>query len=154
MAVVIQLRHDTAANWTAANPILAIGEFGYETDTNRNKMGDGTSHWNTLPYYGAGIQGATGPAGPHGEATVNFGALPGKNEAFVFVSDTNILGTSNVMAMFEADVTSDHTISDHNYASLISSVTCSEPTAGVGFTIYVTCLEQLSGTFNLVYFWS
>ena len=52
MAVQIQLRNDTAANWTSANPILAIGEVGVETDNNKMKVGDGTSHWADLPYMG------------------------------------------------------------------------------------------------------
>lgn len=46
----IQLRRDTAANWTAANPILASGEKGYETDTKLQKIGDGTTAWTSLGY--------------------------------------------------------------------------------------------------------
>lgn len=47
---VIKLRRDTAAAWAAANPVLSDGEPGYETDTNRIKVGDGISVWSTLPY--------------------------------------------------------------------------------------------------------
>jgi hypothetical protein len=43
-------RKDTAANWTAANPILLSGEIGYETDTKKFKIGDGSTNWNTLAY--------------------------------------------------------------------------------------------------------
>jgi hypothetical protein len=43
-------RKDTAANWTAANPILLSGEIGYETDTKKFKIGDGTTNWNNLAY--------------------------------------------------------------------------------------------------------
>jgi hypothetical protein len=43
-------RKDTAANWTAANPILLSGEIGYETDTKKFKTGDGTTNWNSLAY--------------------------------------------------------------------------------------------------------
>ncbi len=46
----IQLRHDTATNWTTANPILAEGEAGFETDTNKFKIGDGVTNWNNLAY--------------------------------------------------------------------------------------------------------
>lgn len=46
----IQLRRDTAANWTVKNPILASGELGYETDTRKGKVGDGNTTWNSLPY--------------------------------------------------------------------------------------------------------
>ncbi|MGA2433934.1 MAG: hypothetical protein ABSG25_01475 [Bryobacteraceae bacterium] len=44
----IQLRNDTDANWTSINPILAIGEAGYATDTLVLKLGDGVTAWNTL----------------------------------------------------------------------------------------------------------
>jgi hypothetical protein len=50
MAFKIQLRRGTAAQWTAANPILAAGELGLETDTKLFKAGDGTTPWNTLEY--------------------------------------------------------------------------------------------------------
>ena len=50
MAVQIQLRRDTAANWTSANPTLALGEFGLETDTMLYKVGDGATAWNSLSY--------------------------------------------------------------------------------------------------------
>jgi hypothetical protein len=47
----IQLRHDTAANWTSTNPVLAVGEAGYETDTGKIKYGDGTTAWASLAYH-------------------------------------------------------------------------------------------------------
>lgn len=46
----IKLRRDTAANWTAANPVLAAGEIGYETDTKQVKIGNGSSAWSALEY--------------------------------------------------------------------------------------------------------
>lgn len=48
--VQVQHRRDTAANWTAANPVLLSGEFGYETDTGKIKVGDGTTAWNSASY--------------------------------------------------------------------------------------------------------
>lgn len=48
--VQMQQRADTAANWTAENPYLRTGEIGYETDTGRIKIGDGTNAWNSQPY--------------------------------------------------------------------------------------------------------
>lgn len=50
MAIQIQIRRGTAAEWTSANPTLAAGELGVETDTNKLKMGDGTTAWNSLGY--------------------------------------------------------------------------------------------------------
>jgi hypothetical protein len=56
MAVVtqIQVRRGTASEWTSANPTLADGEWGYETDTNKVKIGDGSTAWTSLGYQGAG----------------------------------------------------------------------------------------------------
>ena len=53
MATQIQLRRDTAANWTTANPTLAQGEPGVETDTGKMKVGDGATAWNSLTYQAA-----------------------------------------------------------------------------------------------------
>ncbi|KKN17183.1 hypothetical protein LCGC14_0968380 [marine sediment metagenome] len=50
-ASIIQIRRDTAANWTGANPILAQGEMGFEIDSFKLKFGDGTTNWNSLAYY-------------------------------------------------------------------------------------------------------
>lgn len=52
MAVQIQLRNDTAANWAQVNPTLAQGEIGLEIDTNKMKIGQGNVAWNDLPYTG------------------------------------------------------------------------------------------------------
>lgn len=54
MTTQIQLRRDTAANWTTNNPTLAEGELGFELDTNKFKIGNGTDDWNTLSYSVAG----------------------------------------------------------------------------------------------------
>ena len=50
MATRIQIRRDTSTNWAANNPVLALGEPGYETDTFIIKYGDGSTAWNSLPY--------------------------------------------------------------------------------------------------------
>jgi hypothetical protein len=46
----IQLRRGTESEWISTNPVLASGEPGYETDTTRLKMGDGTTAWSGIPY--------------------------------------------------------------------------------------------------------
>lgn len=48
----IQLRNDTAENWTTKNPLLLKGEMGVETDTGKTKIGNGTAHWTALKYSG------------------------------------------------------------------------------------------------------
>jgi len=49
----IQLRRDTATNWSTSNPVLLEGELGIELDSTRNriKIGDGVTAWNDLPYF-------------------------------------------------------------------------------------------------------
>lgn len=47
---IIQNKIDTSTNFTTNNPILASGQFGVESDTNKIKMGNGTSTWNDLEY--------------------------------------------------------------------------------------------------------
>jgi hypothetical protein len=51
MATRIQNRRGTASEWTSANPVLASGEFAWESDTNRFKIGNGTSNWTDLDYF-------------------------------------------------------------------------------------------------------
>jgi len=48
MATRMQQRRGTAADWSAANPVLAAGEIGFESDTGVIKVGDGVTAWNTL----------------------------------------------------------------------------------------------------------
>jgi hypothetical protein len=64
MASLIQLRHDTPANWTLVNPILAQGELGTEITTKFFKIGNGTTAWNALEYANLNpvlsVNGATG----------------------------------------------------------------------------------------------
>jgi hypothetical protein len=69
MAVVtaIQIRRGTASEWTSANPTLASGEQGFETDTGKVKIGNGSTAWTSLAYIGAGtvtsITAGTGLSG-------------------------------------------------------------------------------------------
>lgn len=46
----IQIRRGTAAAWTSANPVLAAGEMGFESDTGQFKIGDGSAAWSALSY--------------------------------------------------------------------------------------------------------
>jgi len=60
----IQVRRDTAANWTSVNPVLANGEVGFETNTEQFKIGTGADAWAVLPYQSGGdiasVNGQTG----------------------------------------------------------------------------------------------
>lgn len=93
MAVQIQIRRGTAANWTSANPTLAEGELGYETDTGKLKAGDGSTSWTSLGYVsgsGSGISDIVSDTTPQlgGNLDVN-------GQAIVSVSNGNIAVTPN-----------------------------------------------------------
>jgi hypothetical protein len=60
MAVRIQIRRGVSTEWSTKNPILAEGEMALETNTRRYKIGDGVTHWNSLPYGGIGGEDSQG----------------------------------------------------------------------------------------------
>ena len=96
MASTIQIRRDTAANWTSANPILAQGELGLETDTLKVKAGDGSTAWTSASYL---ID--TGGYAAYSDTTANFtGTLQNGGSNVVVDSDIG----STVQA-FDADTT-------------------------------------------------
>lgn len=89
----IKLRRGTAAEWTTANPILAAGEMGIETDTRKFKFGDGTTPWNTLAY--ASAEGGGGGTGDVTAAGDNY--FTGNNTftgTTKFDNDVNIHGAN------------------------------------------------------------
>ena len=69
MPTVLQLRRGTAPEWSSANPTLASGEVGIETNTNLFKIGNGVTSWNSLSY--GGVQGAQGIQGVQGVQGLN-----------------------------------------------------------------------------------
>src|ERR1700691_6115312 len=60
MRVTLQLRRGLAAPWTSANPVLAQGELGLETDTDKVKIGDGSTAWTSLSYFAGSGGGGSG----------------------------------------------------------------------------------------------
>ena len=67
---VMKVKRATAARWASENPVLAAGEIGYEKDTRKIKLGDGTSTWTQLSYLVADGTGAAGQA-----ATIRIGTV-------------------------------------------------------------------------------
>src|ERR1700691_5409998 len=59
MRVTLQLRRGLAAQWTSANPVLAQGELGLETDTDKVKIGDGSTAWTSLSYFAGTVASST-----------------------------------------------------------------------------------------------
>jgi hypothetical protein len=54
MGVKIQLLRGSAVSWSGSNPVLGAGQPGFESDTNKLKIGDGSTAWNSLSYFGGG----------------------------------------------------------------------------------------------------
>jgi hypothetical protein len=110
--IILRARCDTAANWTSANPILAKGEIGAESNTRKFKFGDGVTRWNSLLY----VQGYDNPVfttlettgtaklpaieGAMGEPVVNGGTETLPKGTPVYVMDT--AGTANTLTVDKA----------------------------------------------------
>ena len=104
----MQQRRGTAAQWISTNsgngPVLNSGEIGYESDTNKFKIGDGVNHWVTLPYFvdlNSMIAGAPGLLNSIDELAAALGDDP----AFFTTVATNLTNHQN-------DTTSIHGIAD------------------------------------------
>ena len=93
MAVIIQMRRDTAANWNINNPTLANGEWGLETDgTNRYKIGDAVTAWTALAY-------SSLPSGTAPLASPTFTGTPAAPTAAAGTNTTQLATTAFVMAI-------------------------------------------------------
>lgn len=79
-----KLRRDSAADWTSNNPTLAQGEQGYETDTRKLKIGDGSTAWTSLPYFAAILFD-----GDYGDVTVS-------SNGTVINIDSNTVGATEL----------------------------------------------------------
>lgn len=115
----IQLRADTAANWTSSNPILKSNELGIETDSfttsggvrlYKCKLGNETTAWNSLPYANIGQFFAGG-----GSASVAWGGITGT------ISDQ-----TDLQALLDGKLSKSSNLSD------LSSVTTARSNIGIG----------------------
>jgi hypothetical protein len=115
MATQIQLRRDTSSNWASANPTLAAGEFGWESDTNKFKIGTGSAAWNSLGYASGGDNAGITFVGDD-----STGTLVNQNETF------KVTGTQNITAVVSGDTL---TLTGPDLSSYLTSVTESDVTA-------------------------
>lgn len=68
----IQVRRGTSAQWAAADPVLAAGEWGAAIDDGQVtslRIGDGVHHWSDLPARGTAVRWSTDPPGEDDEGT-------------------------------------------------------------------------------------
>lgn len=96
---LIQVRRDTAANWTSTNPTLAPGEMGFETDTGKLKIGTGSTAWTSLLYStdASDITGATLASNVTGSSLTSVGTLTSLTVTGES-SINNILNVTTVLA--------------------------------------------------------
>jgi len=116
MASIIQIRRDTASDWTSANPTLAQGELGLETDTLKLKAGTGTTAWNSLGYYTLATVGflATTGGALTGALTTN-STIDGRDVAADGVLATNAMPKAG--GAFTGAVTTNSTIDGRDVAA-------------------------------------
>jgi hypothetical protein len=92
-----------------------------------------------------------------GSIEIDFGALgsSGTNEASVAVTGQSaILSTSSAEAWIMREDSTNHTASDQAYMDIFTSITCGVPTDGIGFTIYATSTEKLTGKLKVRWVWA
>ena len=98
MATRMQQRRGTAAQWTAANPTLAAGEIGFETDTNKFKIGNGSSAWTALSYFSntTALEALLNDGAPAALNTLNeLAAALNDDPGFVTTLSTNVTNHVN-----------------------------------------------------------
>jgi hypothetical protein len=104
MSVKIQLKRTTASAWTSLNPTLDNGEIGYETDTAKFKIGNGSTAWTSLAYANANLGSAsldaladvTAPS-PTTNDVLQWNGTAWVNVAASTVGATNLDGLSDVV---------------------------------------------------------
>lgn len=111
MATQIQIRRDTAANWTSANPTLASGEIGFITDENQFKIGTGSTDFANLAFAGGSdignaltdVNSITSETGSNLTLTADGGQLmlrvdDGDHTAFTVDGGTTVAQTGRFVA--------------------------------------------------------
>ena len=143
MATRMQQRRGTAAQWTAANPTLAAGEIGFETDTNKFKIGNGSSNWAALQYFAntAGLEALLNDGAPAALNTLNeIAAAINDDPAFFTTVGTNLTNHQN-------DTTGIHGIAD---TSLLETTSGSQAKANAAQdAVYAQLVSHAADSTNV-----
>ena len=105
----MQQRRGTSTQWTAANPTLAAGEIGLETNTGKSKIGDGQTAWNSLVYYTTSAD-------------------------LTSTTNTLTLGAASILSTHNSTTTNVHGISDTSSLAYISQVNAAQAAAATDAT--------------------
>jgi len=123
MATKVQIRRDSASDWTSANPTLSAGEIGYEQDTSKMKIGDGSTAWTSLAYFVSSSGGSStllgltdvGSDGNNGQVLTTNGS-----GAFTFTTPASAYGDSDVGSYLTAQGFA-------NQSTIVAAITDSAP---------------------------
>jgi len=135
----VKIRRGLATTWSGVNPILDVGEFGYESDSTQFKFGDGVRRWNSLPYAttlvagvaASSVTGTTLATNVVNSSLTSFGTSP-------TIVSPNITGTATAATINAANLTVTATATAStdvtNKLYVDSSVSGVSYSAGVGVT--------------------
>jgi hypothetical protein len=123
---LITVRKGTSSQWSVANPVLVSGEPGFDLTNNLFKVGNGSSTWSGLPYYGSGLFSEIGHSHTISDI-INFnsdisGLIP------------NVSGTGYLVSSFNT--------SNNNYILSISGL---QPSGNYASFIHNHLINDISG---------
>ncbi len=153
MATRMQQRRGTASQWTSANPVLNAGEMGWESDTNKFKIGDGTNHWADLDYF-SDINSTVNPA--FGSSITFEGATANDFETTLAITDptadrtiTFPDATGTVALTSDITVTASSTTTFTNKSISLGSNTVTSTLAELNTAVSDADVASLAGTETL-----
>ena len=100
MTTRIKLRRDTEANWTSNDPVLALGEAGYDTTNNQLRVGDGTTVWSSLSAVSGGGNKITA------QKTYSDNHNDGSNQTFTYTTGSIAVQMGNDNGLYLDDLLS------------------------------------------------
>lgn len=154
---LITVRKGTSSQWSAANPVLASGEPGFDLTNKLFKVGDGSSSWFALPYYGSGLFSEIGHSHTISNI-INFGSgvsglLPNISGTGYLVSSFNTNSNNYILSISGLQPSGDYASFMHshnilditNFASGVSGlIPVKEVAASTGVFI-----SSVDGVYNI-----
>ena len=140
MATRMQQRRGTAAQWISTNagagPVLNAGEMGWESDTNKFKIGDGVNNWTSLDYF-SDINSTVNPA--FGSSITFEGATANDFETTLAITDP----TADRTITFP-DATGTVALTSDIVVTASSTTTFSNKSISLGSNTVTSTLAQLN----------
>ena len=153
----MQQRRGTAAQWVSTNagagPVLNSGEIGWESDTNKFKIGDGVNNWANLDYF-ADSNSTVNPA--FGSSITFEGATANDFETTLSITDptadrtiTFPDATGTVALTSDIAVTASSTTTLSNKSISLGSNTVTSTLAQLNTAVSDADVASLAGTETL-----